>query len=207
MKRTFSLLIASVLLAAVAFSGCSGASPAASPSPASSPSTTVSSQAVTSAAPETADPSASTDVSPANNAGPLTEADFVFTIDGDSFPIDSLASTAIEYFGDEYVYSQSETCFGQGPDKVYDYPQFSLYCYDDGNNYLILEILLVEREYETLRGIKVGDTIEQVTDVYGEGEWDDISEILIYDFGAVALWFYSDGGTVTAIDYCKGSGA
>lgn len=75
--------------------------------------------------------------------------------------------------GDDYEYSSQVSCVYDGEDKVFTYPGIAVSTVPVDGKDVIEVITLTTDAYETLRGAKVGDTLEAVKALYGDACFDD----------------------------------
>ena len=101
--------------------------------------------------------------------GSFTQEDLVFAIEGANFPLDTDIAPLIEILGDGYTLSTAPSCVYDGEDKTYDYGNIIIYTYPNGEKDIIWEIDIVGSEYPTAKGIKVGDSLEDINAAYGDG--------------------------------------
>ena len=100
--------------------------------------------------------------------GSFTQEDLVFAIDGANFPLDTDIAPLIEILGDGYTLSTAPSCVYDGEDKTYDYGNIIIYTYPNGEKDIIWEIDIAGAEYSTTKGIKVGDSLEDINAAYGD---------------------------------------
>lgn len=102
-------------------------------------------------------------------AGSFVEADLVFLQDGQSFPLRSDVEALIAVLGDGYELTVAPSCAFEGEDKIFEYPNLTIYTNPLDGKDLIDEIYITGGEYTTPRGIGIGDTRDEVIAAYGEG--------------------------------------
>lgn len=111
----------------------------------------------------------------------------------------------LKAFGDSYEYSEAISCAYDGMDKIYSYPGFNIYTYPKEDKDFVLEVELTDDTYGTARGIKVGMTKADIVKAYGEGYFEEGSN-LVYnttddksDTAAPTLYFTLNGDVITMV--------
>jgi hypothetical protein len=112
--------------------------------------------------------------------GSFTQEDLVFAIEGNNFALDTDIAPLIEILGDDYTLSSAPSCVYDGEDKTYDYGNIIIYTYPNGEKDIIWEIDIVGSEYPTAKGIKVGDSLEDINAAYGDSGFD-VGHTYIYN--------------------------
>lgn len=103
-------------------------------------------------------------------AGEFSKSDLIFVYEGAEFPLDSDAAPLLKAFGDDYEVTTAPSCVYEGEDKLFEYADISIFTYPTDGKDLIDEIYTVGGEYETNKGIKIGSSMQEVTEQYGQGE-------------------------------------
>jgi hypothetical protein len=189
LKYAFALLAAlSVLLSA-----CSQpAQPSTAPS--------------ASAAVETGTPEPSATETAAEPAA-LAEDDIAFALDGAQYRIKTDIQPLLSALGPDYVLDAAPSCLFTGEDKTFTYPDVLITTNPIDGKDIIDEIDLTSNKYATARGIRVGDTVEQVKAAYGDNCTDD-GYIVTYflsgvkdDLKSPQLYFVITDGKVETIGF------
>lgn len=136
------------------------------------------------------------------------EKDMGIEIDGTWFPIWQDASGLIAALGDDYeLYAAPSCVFDEGDDKEFAYAGINIYTNPDGPRDLWYCAYLHGSDYSTSRSITVGNTLEEVTAVYGDGFYWEGEATLIYsvsgvqgDISSPNIQFTVSDGTVTDIE-------
>lgn len=137
----------------------------------------------------------------AEEAQPLTEDDFVLTVNGQKVRFDQPVDDMIAVMGDDYAYSEAISCAYDGMDKTYGYDSIDIYSYPDGPGDYVNEMFIFGVGVETARGICVGSTRDEVIAAYGEGK--SIASMLEYSLGSHLLSFTFSGDIVSDIDLIR----
>ncbi|MGI6562488.1 MAG: hypothetical protein ACOX3Q_08015 [Clostridia bacterium] len=139
----------------------------------------------------------------------FSEADLEFTVNGKVFTLDSDAALLLEELGEPEEVQEAPSCLYEGMDKVYTYKGVEIYTYPYEGKDLIDEIFITDSAYETKRGIKVGDTKEDLIKAYGE---DYVDEGGIYryalkkgDLDSPCIYFTIDNDIITGISLYSAS--
>lgn len=137
----------------------------------------------------------------AQKAGAFTVDDTTFTYKGASVALDSKAADAIAALGEADEVKSELSCHGEGDDKTYTYPDFTLKTYPKDGEDRVLEILVNKAGVATSKGIGVGSTVEEVTQAYGS-DYKQIAKFYVFDAGSgKTLRFAIENNAVVQIDY------
>lgn len=130
--------------------------------------------------------------------GTFAASDISVTYNGVTLTPNALFNdTAI---AEEYEYYEAQSCGFVGLDKIYTYNDIEIYTYPDGDKDYILEINLLTTS-ETDKGIKVGNTYDDIMTAYGEATNDD-SRTVEYVSGDSSLIFsLTSSGIIDEIRY------
>jgi hypothetical protein len=82
--------------------------------------------------------------------------------------IGAKADEVIEQLGNDYSYSESESCAYQGKDKIYEYPDIEIYTYPKNNVDYILSVVFLNDTVETKEKITIGASTEDIIKAYGK---------------------------------------
>jgi hypothetical protein len=103
----------------------------------------------------------------------LKESDLSFALDGKSYALKTDAQPLLDALGSGYALIEAPSCLYQGNDKTFEYESIVIYTIPVDGKDIIDEIDLTGGSYETSRGIKIGDTLEDIRKAYGESYFDD----------------------------------
>lgn len=185
MKKIIAVLLSIIMLCALTACG----------EPAGQPEHTTSAPAVdtTAAVESTTEPAAETTA-----ATEPEEAGFVFTFGGVELtpgqPFDAASLPAAES-----VY-QVPSCAIEGTDNVYNYGTIEVTAFDDGTGEVIYSVYIVDANTPTNEGLYIGDTLAQVTGIYGDDGVQENGQIT-YRKGDTLLVIILDGEYVASIDF------
>ncbi len=99
----------------------------------------------------------------------FTKEDLTFELEGIKYPLDSDAAPLLEALGPDYEETRAPSCVYEGEeDKIFDYGDIIVYTYPQGDKDMIWEIDIYSGDYSTNKGIKIGSTLEEVKEAYGE---------------------------------------
>lgn len=141
--------------------------------------------------------------------GSIDNKDLVFVYSGTSFLLDSDVAQLIETLGGDYEYIEAPSCVYEGNDKTFVYEDFEIYTYPLDGKDLIDEIIILSSEYETSRGISVGDTVDELKKAYGD-KYTDQGGLITYhknqaDKKSPVIYFYTQNGVIVSIHYYSAS--
>lgn len=184
MKRIVLTVLSAMLMLTLVFSlsGCkSSETPAAS-------------QAATEAAQE----------QPAKEAqeeAAIPAEDTVFTYNGTAVELNGDAEAILAALGEPESSSSQLSCHGEGEDKTYVYGGFTVNTYPLDGADRILEVVVFGGDIPTSRGVQVGDSVDKVTETYGDG-YRSIGMYYAYEAGeGKSLQFFIENDVVQEIDY------
>lgn len=136
----------------------------------------------------------------AKNAA-IAEEDFALVIDSHSFRCMTDIAEVLAVMGEDYQYAEGKSCAYDGLDKSFIYPAAEFYTVPLQSGDTVSEIYTGDQSSATARGVRVGNTRQQVIDAYGEPQ-EEQSGLMIYrrsqQQGGPALCFELDGETVSA---------
>lgn len=106
-------------------------------------------------------------------SGKFGEADLGVEIDSSVYYLREDSSPLIAALGDDYEYSEMVSCVYDGKDKTYTYDGIKVSTVPVDGEDITEMITLTSDKYSTLRGAKVGDSLESVKALYGDAWFDD----------------------------------
>ena len=95
---------------------------------------------------------------------------------------------------------QVPSCAIEGTDNLYNYGTFELTAFDDGEKELIYSILLTDPNITTTEGLALGDDVQKMVDLYGEG-YTQQGNAYVYTGDAELLYIITQNDKVASIEY------
>jgi len=137
-------------------------------------------------------------------SGAFSKADLGVNIGGQIYYLREDSAKLLAALGDGCDYSEMVSCVYDGKDKTFIYPGISVNTVPAGAKDMIEMITLTDANYETLRGVSVGDTMDKLAAAYGEKYFDDgyITYSLTndpYDIQSERIQFYFEDGVINTI--------
>ena len=99
----------------------------------------------------------------------------------------------------ESVY-EVPSCAIEGTDNLYNYGTFELTAFDDGEKELIYSILLTDPNITTTEGLALGDDVQKMVSIYGEG-YTQQGNAYVYTGDAELLYIIAQNEKVASIEY------
>jgi len=128
----------------------------------------------------------STDFDPNTEPAALSfENDMGISVGGEWFPIWQDASGLLRALGDDYKLSTAPSCVFEGEDKVFEFDGILVLTNPDGDRDIWFSIYLENDLLSTSRGIKVGNSLEEVFDAYGDRFYWESDSILTYSISGI----------------------
>ncbi len=103
-------------------------------------------------------------------------------------------------YGKAIDYSEVASCAFEGLDKTYTYEHFVVTTYPSGNTDKIMSIYFNDSEISTTEGIKIGDSINDLTTKYGN-EYEEEDNLYTYTLGKTHIKFIHENDIITSIEY------
>lgn len=137
-------------------------------------------------------------------AGAFSQKDLGIGINGNTYYLREDSAPLIEALGTDCEYSAQVSCVYDGEDKTFAYAGIAVETVPVDGKDVIENITLTDAAYPTLRGAKVGDTLEAVKALYGDAYFDDgyltyTLENDVTDIHAERIQFEYTNGVVTRI--------
>ena len=104
-----------------------------------------------------------------SDLGSFSERDIALEIGGEVFYCGEDVSDLLKKLGDNYHYSEAMSCAYDGMDKIFSYEEYDVYTYPDGDIDRVSEISIYTADAATTKGLKVGDSVERMEELYGAG--------------------------------------
>ena len=99
----------------------------------------------------------------------------------------------------QYSYTQTNSVLG-GYDTFYNYVDVEITVHDDGKSAVIRRVIVISPDLKTPEGLSLGDSLEQVTKLYGDINTKD-GDIWLFSKGKTALAVLTQDGFVAGIEY------
>lgn len=101
------------------------------------------------------------------------EKDLGIEIQGEIYRLREDAASLIAALGDDFNYSEVVSCVYDGQDKTYEYDSITVSTVPVDGKDIIEMITITGDNHSTLRGAKIGDSLDSVKALYGDGWFDD----------------------------------
>lgn len=105
--------------------------------------------------------------------GAFSKDDLGFAPDGSTYYLREDSAALLKALGSDCEYSEIVSCVYDGKDKTYEYAGVTVGTVPVDGADVTECITLTDGTYSTLRGAKVGDTVDSVKALYGDGWFDD----------------------------------
>ena len=131
------------------------------------------------------------------------EDGFVFKYNGNAVYLGDYIEVVLTIIGPETDYHESDSCTSDGIMKTYSYAGFDISTYgkNETDKFRIFSIELFDDSNSTAEGIYIGQTIAEMTAVYGS-ECEALPGFCYkYEKNGTSLKFDVDGDIITAITY------
>lgn len=125
---------------------------------------------------------------------------YFFTSKGVRFTANMNCADVVAALGDPTSYYEAPSCAFDGMEKTYNYSNFEIGTYEDGELDRIAIILIRNDLVTTEEGVAVGDSADKVTSIYGAAD-ESSDRVLTYKKGEMKLYFFVENGKVTSIEY------
>lgn len=150
-----------------------------------------------------------TEENSANNEANTTNANdtndsvkYVFKYNGITMECDGDANAVVDSLGEPDSYFEEPSCAADGIGKYYTYADFEIDTYPDGDNDLIMYIILKTDNVKTPEGIDLSSTKDDVINAYGDNYSETAGGSISYSDGTTILTFiFNADGYVSSIQY------
>ncbi len=105
--------------------------------------------------------------------GAFSEKDLGIAVGGGTYFLREDSADLIAALGDDCDYSAQVSCVYDGEDKTFAYAGITVQTVPVDGKDVVEVIILTDGTYMTLRGAKVGDTLDTVKSIYGDAYFDD----------------------------------
>ncbi len=130
-----------------------------------------------------------------------------FAVNGVTVALDAEASPIIAALGTPIASAETNSCFGDGKDKVYEYTSFKVQTYSSKGTDYILSVEIHNDADETVatpEGVRVGSSADDVISKLGEPSSQNDGQIVYLNATAkTKLQILLRDGAVTNIQYLK----
>lgn len=106
----------------------------------------------------------------------------------------------IEKLGECKNVKESKSCLFDGNDKTYDYNDIIITTYPQKENDLVSSITVSHQDIKISSGIKIGDSLEQILQAYGDGYVSQDDVACSYEFGDYGIIFYLEDEHIQQYD-------
>lgn len=137
--------------------------------------------------------------------GNFSVSDIELKISGKTFRPDGDVNELLKMLGEDYEYSEAISCAYDGMDKKYTYENLDITTYPDGEIDRVSEIAVYSGEVETAKGLKIGDPVSRMEELYGTG-YEEAGITINYqippkmkDAEGAMLYFTVENGVITSI--------
>lgn len=144
-----------------------------------------------------ATPAPETSQAPAAN---ISDQRYVFVSNGVILTPDAHMDPLAETLGEPLSYFEAASCAFEGLDKVYTYGGFEVDTYPTAAGDFISAIILKDDTVATQEGVMIGESVQRVTEVYGEPS-SSTDTLYTYEKGGSALRFILRGEEIVSIEY------
>lgn len=128
------------------------------------------------------------------------EAPYAFIYKGVSLTADADVAPLVEALGEPLSYFEAASCAFEGLDKIYTYGGFEIDTYPTEDGDFISAVILKDDSVTTAEGLMIGESVERITEVYGEPT-EASDSLYVYVKGGAALRFILRSGEIASIEY------
>lgn len=135
-----------------------------------------------------------------NDEAEETKGGYLFERNGVSIAIEEDAQPVLEKIEEPTSVYESASCAFGDLDRVYTYDGFEVNTYTMDEAEYISLIVIRDESVKTAEGISIGNTVEEVIDVYGEPDVEETT-MLTYAKDHMKLCFFIQDDEVISIEY------
>ena len=128
---------------------------------------------------------------------------YVFTYNGTTIAADADMAPIAEALGEPANYYEEPSCAAQGISKIYNYSDFEVYTYPDGDNDLVQTVILKTDNVATPEEIDLSKEKSDIIAAYGE-DYEEANGQMVYKKDGMKLCFIMDGDSILSIEYNSG---
>lgn len=144
---------------------------------------------------------------PAAGEALTLEKDLGVVVDGVFYPVFQPADGLLAALGEPVETVSSPSCVFDGEDREHVYEYGSIYTNPIDGADVWYEFYIYDMGMTTTRGLSVGDSVEKMLELYGEGYYSEGEGMYTYslsgdpeDYGSPCLIFESEDGVIVTID-------
>lgn len=110
------------------------------------------------------------------------------------------ADEAIAALGEDYTLKESESCAGQGMDRMYTYSSMRLYVFAPVEGEAVVSsVSYTDDGAQTAQGLRIGSTSSDVIAALGEADEADDARLIYRGKGCVLTFGLRDGVVVSVV--------
>lgn len=132
---------------------------------------------------------------------------FAFTVGGVTVSLDAEAEPILSVLGEPLTSAETNSCYGDGKDKVYQYTSFKVQTYSSGGKDYILSVEIyndADASIATPEGVRVGSSESDVIAKLGEPSSRGEGQMVYLNMAAkTKLQILLRDGAVTNVQYLK----
>ena len=102
--------------------------------------------------------------------------------------------------GEPNDYYEVQSCAFDGMDKIYTFDNYEVHTYPDNGTDKVLSIYFLNDQVSTTEGVKIGDSLSSMLEVYGDG-YEQLDTQYTYSKGLTQLRFIVENDVITSIEY------
>lgn len=116
------------------------------------------------------------------------------TFRGVELTVGMLESEALAALGDDFTLSESESCAGEGMDRMYTYPSLRLYVFAPAKGTAtVTSVSYTDDGVRTAQGLHIGSAAAEVTATLGEADEISDTRICYRSSGSILTFTLRDG--------------
>jgi hypothetical protein len=135
-----------------------------------------------------------------NDAAETSGTGYVFSYKGTEIPVDADMAPIAEALGEPSNYYEEPSCAAQGISKIYNYADFDVYTYPDGDVDRVQSVVLKNDNVATAEGVDLSADKAEIMSVYGD-DYTESSGQMVYGKDGMKLCFIMDGDSILSIEY------
>lgn len=124
---------------------------------------------------------------------------YVFVTGGVTVEVDADMAPILQSLGEPVSYFEAASCAFEGLDKIYTYSSFEIDTYPLQDRDLVSAVILKDDSVTTAEGVCIGDSLEKLLEVYGDGAQE--GGMLVYEKDGMKLCFILQDDSIISIEY------